>query len=148
MIGSLSLSDSVSRPHFLPLFLSAAVSYWPATLGLQAAEGRARLSISPPSRCLFTPFSAETFHILMGSVCVCCPAAPLNTFYRSIKLPTIALYFIPPPPSSLFLTFPWNSNAFTSSCLNFLFAPPSPTPPPPLPLRAASFSFLHSLPGG
>lgn len=130
-----------TNTHFHPPY----GPYWLSSIGSLShsqltPEGREQwtgnLLISPPSSCLFTPFFAKTFHILIDSYASHALQLLLIDFYGSIKLTNNlwSLFNFSPFHFFFFFYIFWNSNAaFTSPSsylslfLSSLFSPP-PTP--------------------
>lgn len=83
--------------------------------------------ISPPSPCLFTPFSAKIFHILISTWM-------LKHFYRSIKLTNNPSLFHSLPLTGMILHFPLTSISSFPSPLSYPphhhFSIPAPPPSP------------------
>lgn len=111
-----SVSSSFTR-HALSPHSAADCLLQAGGLRLPGSSRTGNFLISPPSRCLFTPFSAKIFHILIS-------AWMLKHFYRSIKLTNNPSLFHSLPLPGMILHFPLTSiSSFPSPLL---------TPPPPL----------------
>lgn len=131
-----SVSSSFTR-HALSPQSAADCLLQAGGLSLPGSSRTGNFLISPPSPCLFTPFSAKIFHILIGTWM-------LKHFYRSIKLTNNPSLFHSLPLPGIILHFPLLLQ-FPLFLPHFLphhrhFSIPAPTSTP--------FSFLHSLPGG
>lgn len=125
-----SVSSSFTRHALSPHSSTADCLLQAGGLSLLGSSRTGNFLISAPSPCLFTPFSAKIFHILI-STCM------LKHFYRSIKLTNNPSLFHSLPLPGMILHFPLTS---LSSFPSPLFTPPPPLfHPTPHPLFFSSF---------